>query len=73
LGQPAQEEKSAEESQQVRESVPTNAKVLAELDHERTEIIEVICNQGGKVEQATNDAEQESFLAKRHPGQFVTT
>jgi hypothetical protein len=65
LRQPPQEEKSKKESEQIRKSVPANAKVLSKLDHERTEIIEVICDQADNVDQPTNDAEEKSLLAQK--------
>src|SRR3954451_11251361 len=61
LGQPTQQEKSKKESEQIRKSVPANAKVLSELDHERTEIIDVVCDQAGNLDQATDDAEPKNL------------
>ena len=73
LRQPAQKEKAAEKSEQIRETVPANAKVRSELDHERTEIIEVVGDQSGSsVDQRTNDAEKKFLSDRTEERQGVT-
>ena len=72
LRQPAQEEKTAEESEEIRESVPANTEARSEFDHERTEIIEIICDQSGSsLDQATDDAEKKVLPGRSSSGQGV--